>query len=123
MLFATLIGFVGGMSNYLPVYDVELFPYTPYGTYGVPIFVAIYTYAIVKLRRSHGALSGIRGISTVDKGLNCSTVKLEDGTTMVNLNFTEHAPLHMGFLQVGKNIIKHRLGYAAGCLRVFFGRN
>src|SRR3989338_5079932 len=25
MLFATLIGFVGGMSNYLPVYDIEFF--------------------------------------------------------------------------------------------------
>ena len=48
LFYAMLIGYVGGTSNFLPVFDVELFPYTPYGTYGVPIYVAIFTYAIVK---------------------------------------------------------------------------
>jgi len=45
---AFVIGFVGGSSSYLWVFDFNLYPYTPFGTYGVPIYSAIMTYAIVK---------------------------------------------------------------------------
>lgn len=48
LFYAMLIGYAGGTSNCLLIYNIEWFPYTPYGTYGIPIYIAIFTYAMVK---------------------------------------------------------------------------
>ena len=48
LLYSSSIGYIGGMSNFLPVFHAELTPYTPYGTYGIPIYTAIFASAIVR---------------------------------------------------------------------------
>lgn len=48
VFWAPLIGYAGGVSNYLPAFNIEIFPYNPFGTYGVPIFSTIIAYAIIK---------------------------------------------------------------------------
>ena len=45
-----LIGFFGGCGNYLYVYDVELPWFNPNSTYGVPIYMGMTAYAIVRHR-------------------------------------------------------------------------
>jgi two-component system nitrogen regulation sensor histidine kinase GlnL len=47
LLFATVIGFLGGGSTFLPVFNIELFPF---GYYLISIYVAIISYAIVRHR-------------------------------------------------------------------------
>jgi signal transduction histidine kinase len=47
LLFATVIGFIGGGSTFLPVFDIEVFPF---GFYLVSIYVVITSYAIAKHR-------------------------------------------------------------------------
>lgn len=48
LFYSSCIGYLGGSSNFLPVFNVQLFPYTPYGTYGIPIYVALFAYAMVR---------------------------------------------------------------------------
>lgn len=45
---AFFFGYGGGISNFLWVYGINVWPYNPFGTYGVPIYFAILTYAIVR---------------------------------------------------------------------------
>ena len=47
LLFATVIGFFGGATTFLPVFKIEIFPF---GFYLVSIYVLITSYAIVKHR-------------------------------------------------------------------------
>lgn len=47
---AALLGFVGGGTNYLYIYDVAISPLNPFASYGVPIYALVTTYAIVKHR-------------------------------------------------------------------------
>lgn len=47
VFWATCIAFLGGCGNYFLVYGVELFPYTPFGTYAVPIHNFMIAYAIL----------------------------------------------------------------------------
>ncbi|MBI4356234.1 MAG: GAF domain-containing protein [Candidatus Omnitrophica bacterium] len=46
----TLIGYVGGLPNYTFVFNKEWYPLNPFSTYGVPLYVLIVSYAIVKYR-------------------------------------------------------------------------
>jgi len=50
LLIGTLIGFVGGSGNYFLTFNIELFPINPFGTYGVVVFSAMMTYAIIRYR-------------------------------------------------------------------------
>lgn len=50
LYWSTLFGYVGGSSNYLPVFNIHLYPFNPFGTYAVPIYSIIVTYAIIKYR-------------------------------------------------------------------------
>lgn len=47
LLFATVIGFFGGATTFLPVFEIEIFPF---GFYLVSIYVLITSYAIAKHR-------------------------------------------------------------------------
>ena len=47
LLFAAIIGFFGGVSTFLPVFNIEVFPF---GFYLISIYVVIISYAIVKHR-------------------------------------------------------------------------
>jgi signal transduction histidine kinase len=50
-LTGTAIGYVGGCTNFLPVYGLDSLPALyVYGSYGVPIYVGITAYAIVRHR-------------------------------------------------------------------------
>lgn len=45
----SLLGYIFGVSCFLPVYDITIFPY-PIGSYAICVYVFITTYAIVKYR-------------------------------------------------------------------------
>jgi signal transduction histidine kinase len=45
-----LIGYSGGAGNFLPVFNIEIYPYNPLGTYGTPLFPIMVTYAIFAYR-------------------------------------------------------------------------
>jgi len=47
LLFAAIIGFLGGVSTFLPNFNIEVFPF---GFYLISIYVAIVSYAIIKHR-------------------------------------------------------------------------
>ena len=47
LLFATIIGFLGGVSTFLPNFNIEIFPF---GFYLISIYVGIISYSIVKHR-------------------------------------------------------------------------
>ncbi len=44
-----LIGYIGGIGCFLPVYSLPIFPF-PYGAYGVVLFTLVTTYAIIQYR-------------------------------------------------------------------------
>lgn len=46
LCWGTLIGYIGGAFNFIPTYNIEIFPLNPFGTYGIPIYVTIITYTI-----------------------------------------------------------------------------
>ncbi|NIO08543.1 MAG: hypothetical protein GTO40_11270, partial [Deltaproteobacteria bacterium] len=50
LLIGSLFGYIGGVDNFLYLYDITVFPLFPYGTYAVPIYVFITAYAIVQHR-------------------------------------------------------------------------
>src|SRR5262249_45144918 len=45
LVFGTIVGFCGGATTYLSVYDVPVFPY---GVYLVPVYIVTVSYAIFK---------------------------------------------------------------------------
>jgi len=50
LLFGSIIGYTGGANNFLLVFDVRLPFLSPYGTYAIPIYVLIASYAILRYR-------------------------------------------------------------------------
>ncbi len=50
LFWSSLFGFIGGVNNFLIIYDIDIFPLNPYGTYAVPLYVCVATYAIIKYR-------------------------------------------------------------------------
>jgi len=48
LFWASLVGYFGGMDNFLITIDIELSPLYPFGAYAIPIYVVLTTYAIVK---------------------------------------------------------------------------
>ncbi|MBM3252450.1 MAG: HD domain-containing protein, partial [Candidatus Omnitrophica bacterium] len=45
LFFGTLIGFLGGITNFLPAYNIDIYPY---GNFTIPIYCLIVTYAIIR---------------------------------------------------------------------------
>ena len=50
LLFGSLLGYSGGVHNFLYLYDITFFPLFPYGTYAIPIYVTSTAYAIAQYR-------------------------------------------------------------------------
>lgn len=50
LLFGSLFGYLGGIDNFLYLYDITIFPIFPYGTYAIPVYVSATTYAILQYR-------------------------------------------------------------------------
>jgi signal transduction histidine kinase len=50
LLFGSVLGYAGGVDNFLYLYDVLIFPLFPYGTYAIPIYVSSTAYAIAQYR-------------------------------------------------------------------------
>ena len=50
LLFGSILGYAGGVDNFLYLYNVTLFPLFPYGTYAIPIYVSSTAYAIAQYR-------------------------------------------------------------------------
>ncbi|KPJ57852.1 MAG: hypothetical protein AMJ42_04275 [Deltaproteobacteria bacterium DG_8] len=50
LIVASIIGFTGGSTTYLPALNIESLPYAPYGHYFVSLYTLVITYAIVKHR-------------------------------------------------------------------------
>ena len=50
LCWASLLGYLGGPLNFLPAFNVQVFPIMPFGTYAVPIYVGVLTYSIIKYR-------------------------------------------------------------------------
>ena len=50
LFWASLFGYLGGISNYLPAFNIHFYPYNPYGTYAVPIYSLVVAYAITRYR-------------------------------------------------------------------------
>lgn len=50
LLWASVLGYIGGSANFLLVFDIPLLPLTPFGTYAVPLYVAATAYAIGRYR-------------------------------------------------------------------------
>jgi signal transduction histidine kinase len=50
LFWSSLLGYMGGVDNFLIIYDVCIFPLYPYGTYAVPVYVIVTSYAIVRYR-------------------------------------------------------------------------
>ena len=49
LLFGSLFGYVGGLDNFLYLYDITIFPLFPYGTYAIPLYVSSTAYAIAQI--------------------------------------------------------------------------
>lgn len=47
LFIGSLVGYAGGVDNFLLVYDIALFPFYPYGTYAVGLYVFSTAYAII----------------------------------------------------------------------------
>ncbi|MBN3038951.1 MAG: hypothetical protein JW869_06005 [Candidatus Omnitrophica bacterium] len=50
LCWTSLVGYIGGPLNFLPAFNIELFPLMPFGTYGIPLYGLAVTYAILKYR-------------------------------------------------------------------------
>ncbi|MFH0925194.1 MAG: ATP-binding protein [bacterium] len=44
----SLIAYIGGSSNYLPAFNIHLYPFTPFGTYAAPLYMVAISYSIIK---------------------------------------------------------------------------
>ena len=49
LLLGSFVGYILGSSNFLPVYDISVFPY-PFGSYAITFYVGLTAYAIMKYR-------------------------------------------------------------------------
>lgn len=47
LFWSSLFGYMGGLKNFTILLGLEIFPIYPYGTYAIPIYVLIVTYAII----------------------------------------------------------------------------
>jgi len=50
LFYSTLIGYIGGGANFLLVYNINVPILNPFGTYALPIYIAVVTYAIARYR-------------------------------------------------------------------------
>jgi signal transduction histidine kinase/uncharacterized membrane protein len=50
LLWPSMIGYLGGAANFLLVYDINIYPLNPFGTYFVGLYTFAIAYAIVKYR-------------------------------------------------------------------------
>ena len=50
LFWSSLLGYIGGSANFLMVFDLNVPFLNPFGTYALPLYVAVTTYAIVKYR-------------------------------------------------------------------------
>jgi signal transduction histidine kinase len=50
LLFGSLLGYAGGVDNFLYLYDITIFPLFPYGTYAIAVYVSSTAYAIAQYR-------------------------------------------------------------------------
>jgi len=62
-------------------------------------------YAVARSRQT------VTGTTSTDQDVRrCSVVTLDDGTVLIDGNFTDHAGLHLGFVKLVENFLKSRLG-------------
>ncbi|MCX5699413.1 MAG: ATP-binding protein [Candidatus Omnitrophica bacterium] len=50
LLFPSLLGYLGGASSFLLVYDVNIYPLNPFGTYFICLYAIAVAYSIVRYR-------------------------------------------------------------------------
>ena len=50
LLIGSVVGYMGGINNFLIVLDLRLPILSPYGTYAIPLYVLVATYAIIQYR-------------------------------------------------------------------------
>ena len=62
LFFSTLFGYVGGGANFLLVYNISIPILNPFGTYALPAYIAVVTYAIVKYRLLDIRIAAIRTV-------------------------------------------------------------
>jgi signal transduction histidine kinase len=86
LLFASLIGFIGGLSSMLPIFKINI---PPFGMYFVSIYAAVIAYAIVKHR--------LMDISFV----------IKKGVTYAYASFLLLIPLFLLILYVQKSTFGH----------------
>jgi nitrogen-specific signal transduction histidine kinase/CheY-like chemotaxis protein len=48
VFWSTLVGFAGGLTNFFPDFDLEIYSLSAYATYFIPFYVLAMTYAIVR---------------------------------------------------------------------------
>ncbi|MFH0925616.1 MAG: ATP-binding protein [bacterium] len=48
LCWSSALGYIGGAGNFLPAFNIHLYPYNPFGTYAVPLYMAAMTYSIIK---------------------------------------------------------------------------
>ncbi|MFH0925799.1 MAG: ATP-binding protein [bacterium] len=47
---STLAGYIGGSGNYLPAFNLHIYPFNPFGTYAAPLYMIIISYTIIRYR-------------------------------------------------------------------------
>jgi signal transduction histidine kinase len=50
LLFGSMLGYTGGLNNFLIIYDINVFPLHPFGNYAIAIYVMATAYAIAQYR-------------------------------------------------------------------------
>jgi two-component system NtrC family sensor kinase len=50
LLFGSIIGYTGGLNNFLIIYDIDIFPLNPFGNYAIALYVMATAYAIAQYR-------------------------------------------------------------------------
>src|SRR5207244_6963996 len=50
LFWSSIFGYIGGSSNFLLVYNINIPVLNPFGTYAIPLYVAATAYAIVRYR-------------------------------------------------------------------------
>ena len=50
LLWSSVIGYLGGLKNFMILIDLEVFPIYPFGTYAIPFYTMVVVYAIVTYR-------------------------------------------------------------------------
>ncbi len=89
LLSATIIGFLGGISTFLPVFNIEVFPF---GFYLISVYVVIISYAIAKHR------------------LMDINIVLKKGTTYILLLITLFVPSFLLIL-LGQKLFFFKISY------------